>query len=187
MHQFIRSVLFASLAATAFAAPEVYTIDPSHTLPSFEVNHLGYSTQRGSFDKSSGTITLDLAAKTGATNIIIDTTSLRSGWEKRDAHLKGEDFFNTEKFPTMTFKSNDFKFAGDKLVSVVGELTLLGVSKPVTLKVTNFKCSPHPMSKKPACGADASTTIKRSDFGMSAYVPAVSDEVTLRIQVEASK
>ncbi|WP_027468661.1 YceI family protein [Deefgea rivuli] len=187
MKKTITSAIFAALASSAFAAPAVYTIDPSHTLPSFEVNHLGYSTQRGSFDKTSGTITLDLEKKSGAADIKIDTTSLRTGWEKRDAHLKGEDFFNTEKFPAMTFKGSDFKFNGDKLASVGGQLTMLGVTKPVTLQITNFKCAPHPMSKKPACGADAVTTIKRSDFGMSAYVPAVSDEVTLRLQVEASQ
>lgn len=187
MKKIITSAIFAALASSAFAAPAVYTIDPSHTLPSFEVNHLGYSTQRGSFDKTSGTITLDLEKKSGAADIKIDTTSLRTGWEKRDAHLKGEDFFNTEKFPAMTFKGSDFKFNGDKLASVGGQLTMLGVTKPVTLQITNFKCAPHPMSKKPACGADAVTTIKRSDFGMSAYVPAVSDEVTLRLQVEASQ
>jgi polyisoprenoid-binding protein YceI len=187
MKKVITAALFSAFAAGAFAAPEVYTIDPSHTYPTFEVNHLGYSTQRGTFETTSGTVTLDMEKKTGAADIKIDTTSLRTGWEKRDAHLKGEDFFHTAKFPSMTFKGKDFKFSGDKLVSVAGELTLLGVSKPVTLQVSNFKCSPHPMSKKPACGADAMTTIKRSDFGMAAYVPAVSDEVTLRIQIEASK
>lgn len=187
MKKIITSAIFAAIATSAFAAPEVYTIDPSHTLPSFEINHLGYSTQRGSFDKTNGTITLDMEKKSGTADIKIDTTSLRTGWEKRDAHLKTEDFFNTEKFPTMTFKGTDFKFNGDKLASVGGQLTLLGVSKPVTLQITGFKCAPHPMSKKPACGADAVTTIKRSDFGMTAYVPAVSDEVTLRIQIEASK
>nr|WP_314899310.1 YceI family protein [uncultured Deefgea sp.] len=187
MKKIITAALFSAFAAGAFAAPEVYTIDPSHTYPTFEVNHLGYSTQRGTFEKTSGTVTLDMVKKTGAADITIDTTSLRSGWKKRDAHLKGEDFFHTAKFPTMTFKGQDFKFSGDKLVSAAGELTLLGVSKPVTLQVSNFKCSTHPMSKKPTCGADAMTTIKRSDFGMAAYVPAVSDEVTLRIQIEASK
>ncbi|MGL4995297.1 MAG: YceI family protein [Deefgea sp.] len=187
MKKIITAALFSAIASSAFAAPEVYTIDPSHTYPTFEVNHLGYSIQRGSFEKTSGTVTLDMEKKTGAADINIDTTSLRTGWEKRDAHLKGEDFFNAEKFPTMSFKSADFKFNGDKLASVAGNLTLLGVTKPVTLQVTGFKCSAHPMSKKPTCGADAITTIKRSDFGMAAYVPAVSDEVTLRIQIEASK
>ena len=187
MKKIITATLFSAFAAGAFAAPEVYTIDPSHTYPTFEVNHLGYSTQRGSFERTSGTVTLDMEKKAGAADITIDTTSLRTGWEKRDAHLKGEDFFNIAKFPSMTFKSKDFKFNGDKVVSVAGDLTLLGVSKPVTLQVSNFKCSPHPMNKKPTCGADAITTIKRSDFGMAAYVPAVSDEVTLRIQIEASK
>ncbi|WP_028448527.1 MULTISPECIES: YceI family protein [Chitinibacter] len=176
-----------SVAAIGAQAADTYKIDPSHTYASFEINHLGYSTQRGNFEKTSGTITLDTAKKTGSADISIDAASLRTGWEARDNHLKGEDFFNVSKFPAMTFKSNNFKFEGDKLVSVSGDFTLLGVTKPLTLNVTNFKCAPHPMSKKPACGADAVATIKRSDFGMKAYVPAVGDEVTLRIQVEASK
>ena len=185
MHQIIRSALFSVAAVGAIAAPVTYELDVSHTYPTFEINHLGFSTQRGTFESSTGSIVLDLEKKTGTVDITIDTNSLRTGWEKRDTHVKSEDFFNVAKFPTMTFKGKDLKFTGDKLTSVSGDFTLLGVSKPLTLQVTNFKCAPHPMSKKPACGADAIATIKRSDFGMSAYVPAVSDEVTLRIQVEA--
>ncbi|MBY0445102.1 MAG: YceI family protein, partial [Burkholderiales bacterium] len=153
--------------------------------PSFELSHMGFSIQNGRFDKSSGTITLDAAKKTGSVDISIDTRSLNSGWEKRDAHVKGPDFFNTEKFPAMTFKSNKLVFEGEKLVAVDGNFTLLGVTKPLTLAVSNFKCDMHPMMKKPACGANASATIKRSEFGMSTYVPNIGDDVKLNIAVEA--
>ncbi|WP_410497788.1 YceI family protein [Chitinibacter sp. S2-10] len=186
MKQLILASILSAATLTATAAPVAYSVDPSHTFATFEINHLGYSTQRGAFDKTSGTITVDLEKKTGSADISIDTASLDTGWDARDKHLKSEDFFNVEKFPSMTFKGTNFKFDGDKLSSVSGDFTLLGVTKPLTLQVTSFKCAPHPMSKKPACGADAVATIKRSEFGMSAYVPAVSDEVTLRIQVEAA-
>jgi polyisoprenoid-binding protein YceI len=187
MKKLILASILSAATVSAFAAPETYTVDPSHTYASFEINHLGYSTQRGSFQKTSGTITLDTQKKTGSADITIDASSLNTGWAARDKHLVGEDFFNVGKFPTITFKANNFKFTGDKLSSVTGDFTMLGVTKPVTLNVTAFKCSIHPMNKKPTCGADAVATIKRSEFGMAAYVPAVGDEVTLRIQVEASK
>ncbi|QLI80589.1 polyisoprenoid-binding protein [Chitinibacter fontanus] len=187
MKKLILASILSAAALSAVAAPETFNVDPSHTFASFEINHLGYSTQRGSFQKTSGTITLDQEKKTGSADITIDASSLNTGWAARDKHLSSEDFFNVEKFPTITFKGKTFKFDGDKLSSVTGDFTLLGVTKPVTLNITGFKCAPHPMSKKPACGADAVATIKRSEFGMAAYVPAVSDEVTLRIQVEASK
>jgi polyisoprenoid-binding protein YceI len=179
-------LLSSSLALPAFAA-DSYTADPSHTYPNFEVSHLGFSTSRGVFEKTSGKITLDTAAKSGTIDITIDTASLHTGWPKRDDHLKSEEFFNVAKFPTMTYKSSKLKFDGDKLTGVDGELTLLGVTKPVNLAVTDFKCANHPMTKKPMCGANATATIKRSEFGMSTYVPAIGDEVKIEIQIEALK
>jgi polyisoprenoid-binding protein YceI len=106
---------------------------------------------------------------------------------KLDEHLMKPEFFDVAKYPTVTFKSNDFKFTGDKLTAVVGDLTIHGVTKPATLVVTSFVCKDHPMKKTPVCGADANVKIKRSDFGMSTYVPAIGDEVTLRIEAEAGK
>ncbi|WP_028456150.1 YceI family protein [Chitinilyticum litopenaei] len=183
-HLLIATLLAA--AGSAVAAPVNYTIDQSHTYPQFTVDHLGFSTQHGRFNKTSGAIVLDQAAKTGSVDISIDTASIDTGWAKRDEHLKSEDFFNVAKFPAMTFKSKNLKFAGDKLVSVSGDFTLLGVTKPLTLNVSTFKCvDSHPMAKKPWCGADATATIKRSEFGMNTYVPAVGDEVKLTIQIEA--
>ncbi len=181
------AVLFAALAAPVFAAPDTYTIDSKHTFPTFEVNHLGYSIQRGRFDKTSGTITLDLAAKTGSADITIETGSINMGFDEWNQHMGDEKFFNVAKFPAMTFKSSKFKFKGDKLVEVDGDLTLLGATKPVKLKVDLFKCAMHPMMKKDACGANATTTIKRSEFGMGAYVPMVGDEIKIAFGIEAVK
>ena len=179
--------LATTLSLPVFAAPETYNIDANHTYAKFEYSHLGFSLQQSRFDKTSGTVTLDRAAKTGAADITIDTKSVNTGSELFNGHIKGADFFDVEKFPTATFKSNSFKFDGDKVASIDGSLTIKGITKPVTLTVTNFACMPHPMAKKDACGANAVAKIKRSDFGLSKYVPNVSDEVTLAIAIEAIK
>jgi polyisoprenoid-binding protein YceI len=178
------------LLAASFALPaaaETLSIDPTHTWPSFEVNHLGFTTQRGRFDKTDGKIVLDTAAKTGSIDIKIDTGSINMGLEKWNKHMMSPDFFNVEKFPTMYFKSSKLKFDGDKLVGADGELTLLGVTKPVSLNVTGYRCGNHPMNKKPMCGADINTSIKRSDFGMVYGLPAVGDDIKIIIPIEAFK
>ena len=186
MKAFAVSVLFVAGVSQALAA-DTYTIDATHTWPMFEVNHLGFSTQRGRFNKTSGKITLDRDAKKGTIEAVVDVNSLDMGFDKWDAHMKSEDFFNAEKFPTMVFKSDMLKFDGMKLTGAEGTLTLLGVTKPVKLSVTQFKCGDHPMNKKPMCGAEVVTTIKRSEFGMTKYVPAVGDEVKISFPVEAFK
>jgi polyisoprenoid-binding protein YceI len=180
-------VLATLVAGTAHAAPETYTIDSTHTFPSFEIGHMGFSTQRGRFNKTTGSIVLDRPAKKASVDITIDANSISTGLEKLETHLRAEDFFDVAKYPTITFKSTGAKFNGDKLASVSGDLTMHGVTKPVTLTVTSFFCGPNPVYKKDACGADAVTTIKRSDFGINYALPAVSDEVKLLIQVEAHK
>jgi len=182
------AVILATLVAgAAFAAPETYTVDPMHTIPVYEVNHLGFSTQRGRFNKVSGTIVFDRTAHTVAADISIDVNSLSTGVEKLETHLKSEDFFDAAKYPTLTFKSTGAKFDGDRLVSVAGNLTMRGVTRPVTLTVTAFHCGFNPVYKKDECGADATTVVKRSDFGISYGIPAVGDEVKLLIPVEAHK
>lgn len=181
------AVCSAALAASALAAPESYTVDPRHTFPVFEVNHLGFSTQRGRFNKASGKITLDRAAKTGSIDVAIDTASIDMGIEKWDEHMRSEDFFNVAKFPTMTFKSTKVSFDGDKLVGAEGDFTLLGVTKPVKLTVAGFRCGENPIAKKQACGADVTTSIKRSEFGMTKYLPGVGDDIRILIPVEAFK
>jgi polyisoprenoid-binding protein YceI len=180
-------VLATLVAGSAYAAPENYTIDSTHTFPSFEVGHMGFSTQRGRFNKTSGSIVLDRAAKKATVDISIDASTISTGLDKLEAHLRAEDFFDTAKFPTISFKSTGAKFDGDKLTSLSGNLTMRGVTKPVTLTVTSFFCGPNPVYKKDACGADAVATLKRSDFGINYALPGVSDEVKLQIQVEAHK
>ena len=179
--------LAVSVALPAFAAPETYVVEGTHTFPSFSYTHLGFSTQQSRFDKTTGKITIDRAAKTGSLDVSIDTKSVNTGVEVFNGHLKGEDYFNVEKFPVITFKSSNFKFDGDKPATINGDLTIKGVTKPVTLAVTSFNCAPHPFTKKEVCGANASTRIKRSEFNAGKNAPAVSDEVTLHIAVEAIK
>jgi polyisoprenoid-binding protein YceI len=183
-----RLALAASLAgalACLPAAAESFSVDSRHTFPSFEVNHLGFSIQRGRFNRTSGKITLDTAEKKGSVDITIDAASIDTGLDKLEQQLRGEDFFNVARHPAITYKSEAFIFEGDKVKSVAGNLTLLGVTRPVTLTAAYFNCADHPMTKKKACGGDFVATIKRTDFGMKYAVPAVADEVTLRIQVEA--
>lgn len=181
------STLAASFAAPALAAPETFGIDGTHTFPRFEYSHFGYSTQQSRFNKTTGTIVLDRVAKTGSVDVTIDAKSVDTGSDLFNGHIQGEDFFDTEKYPTITFKSTKVAFNGDKLASVDGKLTIKGVTKPVTLAVNAFHCMEHPMVKKEACGANASTTVKRSDFGAGKFAPYVGDDVTLVIAVEAVK
>jgi polyisoprenoid-binding protein YceI len=183
--QILIATLLAASATSAIAA--TYNIDPTHTYPSFEADHMGLSVWRGKFDKTSGTVTMDRAAKTGGLDIKIDPASIDFGLEAMNKHARGEDMFNVTKFPTIAYTSKSFKFDGDQLVAVEGELTMLGVTKPVTLKVNKFKCIMHPRYKKEACGADASAEFKRSDFGLNYGLPNFSPEVKLAIQIEAIK
>jgi polyisoprenoid-binding protein YceI len=185
LSQIIAAALILA-APTAFAA-DTYNIESNHTYPSFEADHMGLSIWRGKFTKTSGTITLDRAAKTGSMNIVIDTGSIDFGHAKMNEHAKSKDMFNVEQFPTATYKASSIQFNGDKPALVNGELTLLGVTKPVTLTINKFTCIMHPMFKKEACGADASAEFNRSDFGLSYGVPKFSPTVKLAIQVEAIK
>jgi polyisoprenoid-binding protein YceI len=174
-------------SAPVFAAPETFVVDPNHTYPRFEYSHFGYSNQIQRFNKTSGTIVVDRAAKTGSVDITIDAKSVDTGYPLFNEHIQGEDYFDTAKYPTITYKSTAVRFEGDKPVAVEGLLTVKGVSKPVTLTVTSFHAMPHPMVKKDAIGANAVAKIKRSDFNAGKNAPYVSDEVTLSIAVEAVK
>jgi len=165
----IRTTLFAALFATAgaaFAAPVSYNIDPTHTYASYEVNHLGLSVQAGTFTKISGKLTVDEAAKTGAVDVTIDAASLQT--------FLGD-------------RSTAVEFKNGKPAAVKGNLTLLGVTKPVTLKLVNVTKAKHPMTGAENWGANAVATIKRSEFGMKTFLPAISDEVKLNIALEAAK
>jgi len=188
------AIVAAALPFGALAAPESYTMDPYHTYPNFEVDHLGYSKMRGRFDKSAGKFTIDTAAKTGSLDLTVQTASISTGDNDkgtrpraRDEHLRTADFFNVAEFPTMTYKATTVRFSGDNVTSVEGNLTLLGVTKPLTLSVEGWKCGPHPVSKRAMCGANAQGTFKRSDFGMKFGVPGVGDEIKLWVEVEGFK
>jgi polyisoprenoid-binding protein YceI len=186
MKKTLIAAAFASLlAAPAFAAPVTYTIDSTHTYPRFSYTHMGFSKQLQRFDHTTGTVVLDKEAKTAKVDVTIDTTTVDSGYPTFNGHLQGAEFFDTKQFPTATFKSTKVNFKGDTPVSIEGNLTLKGITKPVTLTITSFTSQPHPMLKKDAIGANATAVIKRSDFNMSKFVPAVSDEVTLDIALEA--
>ncbi len=181
----LATALFAALAGSAIAAPVTYGVDGSHTFPRFSYSHFGYSTQLSSFKNTSGKVVFDVEAKTGSVDITIDMKSVNTGFEDFNGHIQGEDFLDTAKFPTATFKSTKVVFEGDKPKSIDGVLTIKGVSKPVTLTVTSFQAMPHPMMKKPALGANAFTTIKRSEFGAGKFAPYVGDEVRIDIAIEA--
>jgi polyisoprenoid-binding protein YceI len=160
-------------------------VDPLHTTSTFSVSHLGLSMQRGSFGKTTGTVTLDRAAKKGTIDVAIDAASVTSGSPARENLLRGEDYFNVAQFPIITFKSDKLKFNGDAVIGAEGELTMRGVTKPVVLSVADFKCAIHPATKKPACGAEVTTSVKRSEFGMVKNQPSTGDDVSIAIALEA--
>ena len=187
MKKTLASLLLGCAVAAPALAAEEYAVDSSHTFPTFEVRHLNFSTQRGRFNKTSGLIALDRAKKTGSINLLIDVASLDMGFDTWDEHMAAEEWFDTANHPTISFTSKSLQFQGDRVVGADGTLTIRGVSRPVQLKVENFRCGPHPMLKKVMCGADVSTTIKRSEFGMKKAIPAVSDEVRIQSPIEAFK
>jgi polyisoprenoid-binding protein YceI len=172
--------------ATANAAPATYTLDPDHTHPSFEVDHFGgLSTWRGTFKKTSGKVTYDAAAKTGVVDVLIDTASIDLAHDKLNQHASSPEMLDVGKFPTAEFKGHFADFSVDAPKTIVGELTLHGVTKPVTLSINSFKCFDHPMLKKEVCGADASGNFNRADFGVNyGEQYGFKQDVLLRIQVE---
>ncbi len=179
--------LLAFAATAAMAAPETYNIDSSHTFPHFSYSHFGMSTQLSRFNKATGTVVLDKAAKTGAVDVVIDMTSVDTGSTALNAHIQDADFLDTAKYPTATFKSTNVVFDGDTPTKVEGNLTIKGITKPVVLTVTHFMNMPHPMLKRDTIGANASTTIKRTEFNAGKYAPNVGDEVTITLSIEAIK
>jgi polyisoprenoid-binding protein YceI len=184
---FAAAALASAFATSAFAAPETFGVEPNHTYANFSYTHMGLSTQISKFSKTSGTVTYDKAAKTGAVDVSIDMTSVDTGSTLFNGHIQGADFLDTATFPTATFKSTKVVFKGDKPASIEGNLTIKGVTKPVTLTVTHFVNMEHPMAKKDAIGANATTVIKRTEFNAGKYAPAVGDDVTLTISLEAIK
>ena len=192
----MRKLAFAAALAAAIplsgalAQSETYNIDPTHTVPYFDIDHLGFATMRGRFDRATGKFTIDRAARTGMVEITIPTAGVSTGDSERgsrprtrDEHLRSVDFFNVAEFPTMTFKSTHVIFKGDEPATIEGTLTLLGVTKPVTMHLERWKCGPDSIrtqGKRYQCGGNASGSFKRSEFGMKYGLPnALGDDVKL--------
>ena len=186
----IAAALFAAaFAAPAFAAPVTYNLDPTHTYPSFETDHMGgLSVWRGKFTKSSGTVVLDREAKTGTVDVTIDASSIDTGDAELDKHVRGADILNVAQFPTATYKGTSIRFEGDRPAEVIGQFTFHGVTKPLNLKLDSFKCMINPMLKREVCGADAKAEFNRADFGVDfGKKYGFKMETRLQIQVEGVK
>ena len=184
------ALMLLILAATsATAASTTYNVDPDHTHPSFEVDHFGgISTWRGTFKKTTGTVNIDTAAKTGTVDVVIDTATIDFAHDKLNEHVSSPEMLDVAKYPTAEYKGKFVEFADGAPKTVSGELTLHGVTKPVTLTINSFKCFLNPMLKKQVCGADASGTFNRADFGVNyGQQYGFKQDVLLRIQVEGIK
>ena len=188
MKRFTLGALALALPLAAPAAPETYVLDPHHTFAHFAVDYIGYATLYGRFDRTSGQFTVDAEAKSATLQVAIDTASATTGDAERgarprsrDEHLRSADFFNVAEFPRMTYQSTSVRFSGDSPVEIEGNLSLLGVNRPLTLKVERWLCKAHPFYKKPHCGGNASGTLKRSEFGMKYAVPTIGDDIRITI------
>ncbi len=175
----------ALLPEALLAAPESYTIDSRHTFPRWAVSHHGFSIHHGQFNKTSGKLVMDWSARTGSIDIEVETASIGTGDPEFDKVLRSPNWFDSDKHPRMTYRSTSMRFEQDVPVSVTGELTLLGVTRPVTFRISGVKCGNHPLSKKGLCGAEVTGSIKRSEFAMKTSLPSIGDDVRLTIQIEA--
>lgn len=187
MNKSILSLVVGSSISFSAAAADFYTVDPRHTFPSFEISHLGFSIQRGRFNETGGKVMLDPEIGKGSIDIAINTASISTGLAELEKHLRSEEFLDAEKYPQIKFISDKLSFSNEKLIAVDGNLTLHGVTKPVHLTVDHFNCGLNMIKMVQTCGANATTTIKRSDFDVDKYVPAVGDDVHIQIQIEAVK
>jgi polyisoprenoid-binding protein YceI len=187
----LATLAFASFAALGVAAPALaadYKIDPAHTHVVFLVNHLGFSNMIGLFSDTSGSLTFDPAdVAASKLNVDVKTASLQTQFGPRDADLKGADWFNVEEFPDLTFVGKSYAKTGDKTGVVTGDLTLLGVTKPVKLEVTFNKAGVRPTDKADTVGFSARGSLNRSDFGMKTFIPYIGDKVDLIIESEATR
>lgn len=182
----LSAALFSFSAAPSFAA-DTYKLDPTHTTVIWHANHFGFSNPHGLFSMLEGSVTLDeTAPEKSSVEVTVNTQNIFTGNPKFDDHLKSKDFFNIGEFPTATFKSTHVEKTGDNTAKVTGNLTILGVSKPLTLDVTLNKKGEHFMTKAPTVGFSATGVIKRSEFGMNFGIPGVSDEVPITIEAEAN-
>jgi polyisoprenoid-binding protein YceI len=183
------AALLASVVLVGFeanAAPITYQVDPMHTYPSFEADHMGLSYWRGKINKNSGTVVLDKSAGVGSVDITIELSSIDFGLEPMNAWAKGKDFFNVKASPKAKYKGSLANFVDGNPTQLNGELTLNGRTQPVNLNINRFKCMPHPLHKRELCGADASGSFKRDAFGLDTGKDyGFNMDVSLRIQVEA--
>jgi polyisoprenoid-binding protein YceI len=180
------SALLGTALTSAFSA-DSYTIDSAYSMASFDIPRVAFSAQRGLFKKTSGRVLLDWAAKKGSVEFTIDTRSIDMGSAAWTAHLSDDELFNVEKFPTMTFKSDKLIFEGNKVIAAEGQFTMIGVTKPLKVVVNNFQCGISPIDKRSMCSGNVTANIKRSDFGLTKYIPVVSDEVSISVPVDAYK
>ena len=190
MTKFSLLAVMAAIGFTAAAHAEsaTYAIDPNHTFASWEIAHFATSTNRGRFNKTSGTVTLDKAAKTGSLDVTVDTTSLDTGTAAFTKHISSDEMLNVAAFPTAHFVANKFVFNGDKVAEVDGSLTLMGKTNPIVLKAQNFNCYMNPMVKREVCGGDFDATLVRSQYGLTYGLNyGFPDAMHLVIQVEAVK
>jgi len=181
--------LFAVLLAASGpvgAQEQAYTIDPRHTFPAYEIEHLGISPQPGRFNETQGRVILDPTLRRGSIEVTIKARSIDTGVAALDRLLRSEDFFDADRFPDLGYRSTQLRFEGERLVGVDGDLTIRGVTRPVTLGVQGFRCTVQLLAQGKRCGATLTTTIRRSEFGMTKFGGSViSDEVRIRIAVEA--
>lgn len=163
----IATLALVAAAGSAVAAPATYNVDPAHTYPAFEADHMGgLSLWRGKFNSTSGKVVLDTAAKTGEVDITVDVASVDFGHDKMNEHALSPDIFDAKQFPKATYKGKVSKWNGDAPAEIDGQFTLKGVTKPLKLTVNSFLCKANPMSRKETCGADASATFQRDEFGV---------------------
>lgn len=163
----IATIAVLAGAGVAMAAPVTYNVDPDHTYPAFEADHMGgLSIWRGKFNKSSGKVVIDRQAKTGEVEITVRMDSVDFGHDAMNEHAKNADIFDVAKYPTATYKGKFSKWNGDVPVEVDGQLTLKGVTRPVKLTINSFLCKPNPMTRKETCGADAVATFNRDEFNV---------------------
>lgn len=180
------AIVLGAIVGPAFAA-DTYIIDPAHAPAQFDIARMGFSSQRGSFKKTNGKVTLDLVNRTGSVDFTVLTGSIDMGSPAWTSHLSDEGLFNVKKFPTMHFKSEKLIFEGETVVAAQGQFTMLGVTKPLTVKVSGFQCGISPIDKRRLCSGNILASLKRSDFGLTKYIPVVSDEVVITVPVDAYK
>jgi len=187
MRKLLAVVCALGVSGGAQAAAEYFSIDPAHTYPHFAIDHLNFSTLYGRFDQTHGRLMIDRKNNNGFVEVKIAAVSVSTGFNKRDDHLRSPDFLNVMEFPDIKYESTSLHLNEDNTADVKGNLTLLGVSKPVDLKVTRIRCGTNPINKKETCGFEAETQIKRSDFGSKYGLPGIGDEMRLWFEVEAVK